>query len=233
MALPTCFKSEIPVPPVSGHHFSRSLGKQSTLSALPTRLQRSLPTDDDRKRLKTRAAFTFPPAFLTKGGRDAKLKQLKQDLFDAIAPLNRGASATPNDQLRVDQIAQKLEAVNPTKAPLKSDLLNGKWELIYTTSVSILQLKKPRLLRSITNYQAIDADTLKVIGNLKPLNPRKVAVKFERFRILGLIPVNAPDTARGELEITYLDEELRVSRGDKGNLFILKMFDRSYRIPPP
>lgn len=34
-----------------------------------------------------------------------------------------------------------MEAVNPTKEPLKSDLLNGKWELIYTTSASILQAK--------------------------------------------------------------------------------------------
>jgi hypothetical protein len=94
---------------------------------------------------------------------------------------------------------------------------------------------------------------------------------YIRFRkMLHLqIPVKAPDTARGELEITYLDEELRwvalysrmfincikpcvpnlnfklvyfhhvfilshfdrVSRGDKGNLFILKMIDPSYRVP--
>ncbi|XP_010556359.1 PREDICTED: probable plastid-lipid-associated protein 4, chloroplastic isoform X1 [Tarenaya hassleriana] len=244
MALPTCLKSEILMSPVLGRQFSGNLVKWDSGFAVPTRLRLSGRTDD-RERLKIRAAFTFPPAFLTKGGRDAKLKELKQDLYDAIAPLDRGAKATPDDQRQIDQLARKLEAVNPTKAPLKSDLLNGKWELIYTTSVSILQIKKPRFLRSITNYQAINADTLRVqnmetfpffnsvIGTLRPLNPRKVAVKLERFRILGLIPVNAPDTARGELEITYVDEELRLSRGDKGNLFILKMFDRSYRIPPP
>ncbi|PRQ19958.1 putative plastid lipid-associated protein/fibrillin [Rosa chinensis] len=45
------------------------------------------------------------------------------------------------------------------------------------------------------------------------------------------IPVKAPDKTPGELEITYLDEELRVSRGDKGNLFILKLVDPSYRVP--
>lgn len=39
------------------------------------------------------------------------------------------------------QLARKVEAVNPTKEPLKSDLVNGKWELIYTTSASILQAK--------------------------------------------------------------------------------------------
>ena len=37
------------------------------------------------------------------------------------------------------QIVQQLEGLNPTKEPLKSPLLNGKWKLIYTTSSSILK----------------------------------------------------------------------------------------------
>ncbi|WMV55312.1 hypothetical protein MTR67_048697, partial [Solanum verrucosum] len=71
----------------------------------------------------------------------------------------------------------------------------------------------------------------KVTADLTPLNTQKVAVKFDYFKIAGLIPIKAPGRARGELEITYLDEELRVSRGDLGNLFILKMVDPSYKVP--
>uniref|UniRef100_A0A7N0RH08 Plastid lipid-associated protein/fibrillin conserved domain-containing protein n=1 Tax=Kalanchoe fedtschenkoi TaxID=63787 RepID=A0A7N0RH08_KALFE len=190
---------------------------------------------------KWRAGVSFFPAFLKKG-KDAK--ELKEELLEAIAPLDRGAEATPEDQERIDQLARKLEAANRVKEPLKSDLLNGKWELIYTTSTSILQRERPKFLRSRTNYQAINVDTLRaqnqesfpffnqVTADLTPLSPSKVAVKFDYFKILGLIPVKAPDRARGELDITYLDEDLRISRGDKGNLFILKMVDRSYRIPP-
>ena len=48
-------------------------------------------------------------------------------------------------------------------------------------------------------------------------------VQFKQFKLLGLIPVTAPESAKGELEITYRDEELRVSRGNKGNLFVLRM----------
>ncbi len=47
-------------------------------------------------------------------------------------------------------------------------------------------------------------------------------VQFKEFKILGLLPVKAPDSAVGDLAITYLDEEIRVSRGNKGNLFVLK-----------
>jgi hypothetical protein len=52
-----------------------------------------------------------------------------------------------------------------------------------------------------------------------------VAVQFKTFRLLGFIPVTAPEAAKGALDTTYVDEELRVSRGDKGNLFVLRMVD--------
>ncbi|CAJ1963646.1 unnamed protein product [Sphenostylis stenocarpa] len=189
---------------------------------------------------KWRAKVSFFPSFLKKR-KDAK--SIKEELLQAIAPLDRGADATLQDQQTVDQIARELEEVSPIKEPLKSNLLDGKWELIYTTSQSILQTKRPKLLRSVANYQAINVDILRaqnmeswpffnqVTADLTPLSPRKVAVKFDTFKIGSIIPIKAPGRARGELEITYLDEELRVSRGDKGNLFILKMVDPSYRVP--
>lgn len=48
-------------------------------------------------------------------------------------------------------------------------------------------------------------------------------VQFKEFKILGLIPVKAPASAAGELDITYLDDELRISRGNRNNLFVLRM----------
>ena len=91
---------------------------------------------------------SFLPSFFTgskkKEEEDAKkAATLKEELLAAIAPLDRGAEATPEDKDRVEQIAQQLEEVNPTKEPLKSELLNGKWELLYTTSTSILQPQVP------------------------------------------------------------------------------------------
>ncbi|XP_057803627.1 probable plastid-lipid-associated protein 4, chloroplastic isoform X1 [Salvia miltiorrhiza] len=192
---------------------------------------------------KWRANVSFFTGLLNNNNKAKNAEAIKQELLEAIEPLDRGAEATPQDQKLIDQIVRKLEAANPTKEPLKSDLLNGKWELIYTTSQSILQTTRPKLLRSRRNFQAINADTLRaqnmesapffnqVTADLTPLNAKKVAVKFDFFKIGGLIPVKAPESAVGELEITYLDQDLRVSRGDKGNLFVLKMVDPSYRIP--
>jgi len=48
---------------------------------------------------------SFFPGFLTKGRRD--VGSLKLELYEAIAPLDRGAEATPEDQQRVDQVQVK------------------------------------------------------------------------------------------------------------------------------
>lgn len=50
---------------------------------------------------KWRAKVSFFPAFLNKG-KDAKT--LKEELLQAIAPLDRGADATAEDQQTVDQV---------------------------------------------------------------------------------------------------------------------------------
>ncbi|XP_044489725.1 probable plastid-lipid-associated protein 4, chloroplastic isoform X3 [Mangifera indica] len=173
-----------------------------------------------KKPQHTIRSVSFFPGFSTKS-KDAKT--LKEELYQAIASLDRGAEASPEDQEYVDQLARQLESVNEIKEPLKSNLLNGKWELLYTTSQSILKTKATANLVPLAFLQAT--------ANLVPLNSKRVAVKFDYFRIANLIPIKSPGSGRGQLEITYLDDELRISRGDRGNLFILKIVDPSYRVP--
>ncbi|KAM1280955.1 hypothetical protein FF1_021790 [Malus domestica] len=81
------------------------------------------------RRLDTYVLYSLgnppPPPFTHS---PAVVQPIKDELLDVIASLDRGAEATPEDQQTVDQIARKLEAVNSIKEPLKSDLLNGKYE---------------------------------------------------------------------------------------------------------
>lgn len=72
--------------------------------------------------------------------------------------LNRGVDETPEQAARVESLAAALEKLNPTKQPLASPLLSGKWRLRYTTSVTVLGKSKPALLRpSGPIYQYIGA----------------------------------------------------------------------------
>lgn len=161
-------------------------------------------------------------------------------LLERIAPLKRGLIATPEDVADVEALASELERLNPTRKPLaRPDLLSAKWELRYTTSSSILGTTKPGFLRpSGPIYQYIDAEGLRaknqesaplynsVTAELTPLSDSKVKVQFKVFKLLNLVSVKAPERAVGELDVTFLDDELRISRGDKGNLFILTAAER-------
>ena len=62
----------------------------------------------------------------------------KARLLSFIAPLERGLLAGDEEQKEVERLATSLERINPTKDPLGSDLANGKWKLVYTTSGVIL-----------------------------------------------------------------------------------------------
>ena len=58
-------------------------------------------------------------------------------------------------------------------------------------------------------------------AELKAETKSRVGVQFKQFRIFGLIPITAPESAKGKLDTTFVDSTLRISRGDKGNLFVL------------
>ena len=56
-----------------------------------------------------------------------------------------------------------LEAKNPTRAPLKSPLMNGRWALVYTTQLDVVGEGKPGFLQPKGSiFQTLDIFTLQV-----------------------------------------------------------------------
>lgn len=169
---------------------------------------------------------------------------LARDLERGAIGLDANGTVTDDKHLKLAALVEELERSNPTPWPLNSPLLSCRWQLCYTTSQSILGVGK-RMRPEGPIYQSIDVPTLSarndetariqlsrrwrrlgvrlrrfVEADLVPMSASKVTVKFKRFG-LGPFRFRAPASAVGELDTTYLDEEFRISRGDKGNLFVL------------
>ena len=166
----------------------------------------------------------------------ASREQLKKEIVDLSRSVDRGLSSTPEQDAEILSLFKKLEKMNPTRKTLKSELVNGVWSLEYTTSALILG--KGGIGRRVGPVlQTIDTKSLsaensevvdyfgirvpsKVTAALSPQNDRLTNVQFKRFS-LGPFGFDAPEQFKGYLDVTYLDQDLRLTRGDKGNIFVL------------
>ncbi|WP_298918169.1 PAP/fibrillin family protein [uncultured Nostoc sp.] len=188
----------------------------------------------------------------------------KAALIDAIALTDRGLLATQAQKQTILAAIANLEDFNPTPRPVEaSNLLNGDWRLLYTTSKALLNLDRLPFCKLGQIYQSIRVDTasvyniaeisglpyleglVSVAAKFEPVSERRVQVKFERS-IIGLqrlIEYNSPvtfiqqieagrkfpaidvpiksDQQQGWLDITYIDNDLRIGRGNEGSVFVL------------
>ncbi|UKO96943.1 PAP/fibrillin family protein [Nostoc sp. UHCC 0870] len=188
----------------------------------------------------------------------------KAALLDAIAGTNRGLLASqPQKQFILAAIAT-LEDLNPTPRPLEAtNLLEGNWRLLYTTSKALLNIDRVPVYKLGQIYQCIRVENtsvyniaeiyglpyleglVTVAAKFEPISEQRIQVKFERSiiglqRLIGYtspenfiqqivagkkftaldVPVKS-DTQSGWLDITYLDENLRIGRGNEGSVFVL------------
>lgn len=188
----------------------------------------------------------------------------KTTLLEAIAGKNRGLLATEQDKQSILMAIARLEDRNPTPRPVEAgDLLDGDWQLVYTTSKGLLNIDQLPLFKLGQIYQSIRVKTqsvynialiyglpyleglVSVAAKFEPVSERRVQVKFERS-ILGLqrlVSYQSPasfiqqieagqkftaiDTGidsskqQGWLDITYLDRDMRIGRGNEGSVYVL------------
>ena len=160
---------------------------------------------------------------------------LEQQLLDLLL-------SSPNKK-KIKNMAEELE--KESRFTISSDIekLKGIWELRWSSS------KAPFLNYSplVDNLQILDSLNLNGLNLLKPrginsiigtgivaklssLNEKKIGVSFTHAGIIGpyigIRKINAltkiKKEQKGWLEITFLSKNLRICRGDKGTLFILR-----------
>jgi hypothetical protein len=188
----------------------------------------------------------------------------KTRLMEMIAGTNRGILATENTRTAILAAIAQLEERNPTPEPTKAlTLLNGDWQLLYTTSQELLGIDRGPLIKLGQIYQSIRTDSLSVyniaeitglpyldglvsvVADFEVASACRVNVKFKRS-VFGLqswvnyhspkqfipiletgkrlaaidMPISRSDRPAW-IDITYLDNNLRINRGNAGSVFVL------------
>lgn len=165
---------------------------------------------------------------------------LKRNILSSARKLQRGLTGSSVDNDNIISLIKRLEKLRPSKSKsaLISPYLDGVWNLEYTSGEKLLGKnslhKRIGNILQILNVKKLTAEnkeTVKYFGvvpvtqsftaDLSILSPSKVSVTFKKFQF-GPITIPAPPNfVKGTLEITYLDKDFRLSRGDKGSVFVL------------
>ena len=148
----------------------------------------------------------------------------------------------PNSK-NISLLATKLEGESNFILSRDIENLQGIWELRWSSSnspflnysplvdnlqildplkLSAMNLLKPRGISAIVGTG--------IIAKLKPINDIRIGVQFTHAGLIGpQIGFNKVQALakikkeqKGWLDITYLSNKIRICRGDKGTLFVLK-----------
>ena len=160
---------------------------------------------------------------------------LEQQLLDLIL-------SSPKTK-KIKNLAEELE--KESKFTISSDIekLKGIWELRWSSSkapflnysplVDNLQILDPLNLDGLNLLKPRGINAVigtGIVAKLKSLNETKIGVSFTHAGIIGpnigIRKIKAltkiKKEQKGWLDITFISKELRVCRGDKGTLFILR-----------
>ena len=160
---------------------------------------------------------------------------LEQQLLDLLL-------SSPKTK-KIKNMAEELEKESKFTLNMDIEKLKGVWELRWSSSkapflnysplVDNLQILDPLNLNGLNLLKPRGINSIigtGIVAKLSSLNEKKIGVTFTHAGIIGpyigMRKLNAltkiKKEQKGWLEITFLSKDLRICRGDKGTLFVLR-----------
>ncbi|KAL3132602.1 hypothetical protein ABBQ32_009130 [Trebouxia sp. C0010 RCD-2024] len=160
----------------------------------------------------------------------------KQQLLEALA-------SQGNSNEEVQQLVLQLERQSPERSPAKSVKSQGKWRLLWSMQASEANYLQKALSNRASNFQIIEEEdgearvenvvqlgpllAIKAGGSCAAEGPTRTVVSLNDIRAeIGPLRIPLPrgnrstDQKPAYVDWLYLDDDLRITRGSKGSLFI-------------
>jgi len=102
------------------------------------------------------------------GAKAQQAEVLKEQLRALCKKTNNGVDAPAEQVKQIENVAEELNQLNPTKNPAKSRLLQGKWRLLYSNVPGPSSGKLGPFMADV--YQQIDIDARRIY-NILELGP--------------------------------------------------------------
>lgn len=179
---------------------------------------------------------------LTRGNKGTlfvlmKDPSLKQQLLELVS------SSNASDDDEVQQLIEKLQTQSPEKRPAASAKTQGKWRLLWSKQAGNANYLQKALSNQTSNFQVIEEKegqvrvenivqlgpllAIKAGGTCAPEGASRTMVSLDDIRAeLGPFRIPLPkgnsssSSQPAYVDWLYLDDDLRITRGSKGSMFI-------------
>jgi len=183
---------------------------------------------------------------------DAKKNAIRRTAIEDILSLSKGTSngvrASDATRLKIEELVKCLEKLNPTKKITDSPLLDGVWNLVYTTNegssagkvgpfigevTQDIRLSESYYANNVNLFNGVIQASLGASWDVLSSNLWKVKFLNIKFLIFGnTISAKSLEGTTGVWRTTYLDESFRIlyaiggKNTTKENIYILRKLNK-------
>ncbi|KAF1002937.1 putative plastid-lipid-associated protein 8, chloroplastic [Apium graveolens] len=193
----------------------------------------------------TRAtSSTTGPLYAASSSVSSAPPPLVSSILSKVVQTDRGVTLKKDEHKKVAELAKALQEFCVDE-PVKCPLIFGEWDVVYCsnptspgggyrsalgriffkTNEMIQAVEAPNIVRNKVAFSALgflDGE-VSLNGKLAALDEKWIQVVFEPPELkVGGLEFTYGGESEVKLEITYVDEKIRVGKGSRGSLFIFQ-----------
>ncbi|CAN6452699.1 unnamed protein product [Victoria cruziana] len=204
----------------------------------------SFPTSSRRHRIGRKVMATSAVPAATPLQAPPTPEDLASKILSRVMKTDRGVLLSKDEHREVGDVAQELGKFCIPE-PVKSPFIFGEWDVVYCSNPTspgggyrsaigrlifkanemVQTVEAPDVVRNRVGFSAfgfIDGE-VSLKGKLIVLDERWIQVIFEAPKLkFGQLEFQYGGQSEVKLQITYIDEKIRLGKGSRGSLFVFE-----------